>query len=188
MNGRRHLPELPPQLKMLRLYEASATGLTQPQVAEQVKESVSNVQRWLNKPEWYSPYPDGVALDRAWSERAVYDNLSNLELHLFWCRVRKTADADTRKRLMGMLDINEHFFLEILGRTAKSPLYFGVGQVPPAHEGENNGSSKATEDLVRQIRAFHTYGFNMSEIARWFTMSASATRKIIRRETWASVA
>lgn len=188
MNGRRHLPELPPQLKMLRVYEAAATGLHNPQIASMLNEPVNNVQRWLFKPEWYSPYPDSVALDRAWTERKVYDNLSNLELHLFWCRVRKTADADTRKRLMDLLDIGEHFFLEIMGRTANSPLYYGVDQVPPAHDGENNGAARATNDLVRQIRAYHTYGFNMSEIARWFSMSASATRKIIRRETWASVA
>ncbi len=136
MRETKFLPKLHDIEACQSAYEMREHDYSLPRISEVIGIPVGTFSKWLRFPEKYSPFPDQVALDRARVEREVYDNLSNLELHMFWVDALKSAKADTvngnvkkatKERLTEILGFGMDQVDWALEGAGRSPLYDGAG-------------------------------------------------------------
>lgn len=70
---------------------------------------------------------------------------------------------------------------------------FSIPKMNPGHlhpelrQGERNGSSKLTEEHVREIRLLHYEGIKTLQLAKTYNVSSCLIRNVVYRRTWKHV-
>jgi hypothetical protein len=76
-----------------KVYEMKEKGFNNSQISLDLGPTREQVRRWTNHPEKFSPWVDGVAVDRALEgDRQVFLALTELEKSEFWARFNKRVN------------------------------------------------------------------------------------------------
>lgn len=120
---------------------------------------------WIAK---HGPIPDGLVL----RHRCDNPPCARIDLH----------DGNREPSVLGLED--GHFILGtvIENNTDRDRQNRGARQVA-----RDNGNAILTEDMVRAIRREHAAGTRASVLAIKYAVHRATVRRIVRRETWATV-